>query len=530
VILDLEKPGMRPSLDTQVCVVGAGAVGLSLAVALNQRGVDVVALEGGGESMENRSQTLQRGESVGHHFVNINVGRYRILGGTTTLWGGQVLPFDRFVTEARPWIGHSAWPVSASALEKYFARAYHLLGLDDVELDDQSVWDKLGVEAPNLGEGLDVVMTRWLRTRNFAKLYRNAIRDSGGPTVVVHANVVALEVAPSGAAQAVRARSLDGQVLTVRARHFVLANGTLEVVRLLKHPLHDGSVAPWAASRWLGSPLIDHLDCHAGDVKLLNHKRFHELFDNIFLGGRKYYPKIRVAPEVQRNEGLVDVAAQFSYRTRLSDHLAYLTMFLQSVREGGSDLSLWALPAHLAAVATTVVPLALRYFRDHRSFKPLDAEVSLCLFCEQLPTTRSRIGLSNETDALGMRRLRVDWQIDGRELKTMAFFGQQIKRQLEAQGLAEVALDPRLEDKDPSFLTAVYDAIHQMGTTRMGLSAEEGFVDADLRVFGTPNLYVAGAAVFPSTGFANPTFTAIALALRLADHLTDSLRASAYVC
>jgi hypothetical protein len=524
VILNLERPGMKTSLDTQVCVVGAGAVGLSLAVALSNLGVDVVVLEGGGESMEIRSQELQRGESVGHSFSSIDVGRYRILGGTTTMWGGQVLPFDSFITGARPWIGHSAWPVTGSELEKYFLRAYYQLGMSDVELDDAMVWKKLGVAAPNLGDDLEIIMTRWVRMRNFTKLYRTVIRDDSGPTVVVHANVVALQLTAGGAVETVRARSLDGRKLTVRARYFVLANGTLEVVRLLKHPLHDGSSAPWAHSAWLGAPFIDHLDCYGGDVRLLNHKRFHEAFDSIYLGGRKYYPKLRIAPEVQRNEGLVDVAAQFIYRTRFSDHLDYLNMFLRSVRDGGSNVSLRALPSHLAAVATTVVPLAIRYFRDRRSFKPLDSEVRLFFFCEQLPNPCSRIELSNETDSLGMRRLWVNWQIDGRELKTMAVFGQRIQRNLNALGLANVALDPRLADQDPSFLRGVSDAIHHMGTTRMGLSAEDGFVDSDLRIFGTRNLYVAGAAVFPSTGFANPTFTAIALALRLADHLKNALR------
>jgi choline dehydrogenase-like flavoprotein len=58
-----------------------------------------------------------------------------------------------------------------------------------------------------------------------------------------------------------------------------------------------------------------------------------------------------------------------------------------------------------------------------------------------------------------------------------------------------------------------------MGGARIGADPGEGVVDGDLRVFGTGNLFVAGAAVFPSGSFANPTLTALALGLRLADHL-----------
>jgi choline dehydrogenase-like flavoprotein len=58
-----------------------------------------------------------------------------------------------------------------------------------------------------------------------------------------------------------------------------------------------------------------------------------------------------------------------------------------------------------------------------------------------------------------------------------------------------------------------------MGTTRMHADARKGVVDAQCRVHGTDNLYVAGSSVFPSGGYANPTLTLVALALRLADHL-----------
>jgi choline dehydrogenase-like flavoprotein len=519
VIVDLDKTQAGSALNAQVCVVGAGAVGLALAVELAKAGVDVLVLEGGGASMEKGSQALQQGESVGHPFANIEVGRYRVLGGTTTLWGGQVLPFDDFVTGARPWVGHEAWPVAEDELARYFSQTYAHLGLGEALMSDEGVWRKLGVPSPDLGDGLDLVMTHWLRTRNFAKLFAREVRSKDGPRVVVHANVVGVQLSADGSVSALRARSLNGNSLEVRAQHFVLCNGTLEVVRLLKHPLVGGVAAPWADSPWLGTPLIDHLDCHAGEVKLLDAKRFHEWFDNIYLEGRKYYPKIRMSPEVQRDQGLVDIAAQFLYRTRFSDHLDYLKMFVRSVREGGGQVSPWALPAHVAAVAAATLPLAVRYFRDRRSFKPMDAEVNLAFYCEQLPSMRSQVRLADDVDALGMQRVRVDWQIDGRELRTMKVFGEQIQRQFKQLGLAEVKLDPRLQDEDPAFLAEVHDAVHQMGTARMGRTPQDGFVDADLRVFGTPNLYVAGAAVFPSTGFANPTFTAIALALRLGDHL-----------
>jgi choline dehydrogenase-like flavoprotein len=521
LIRDLNDGDRTGGFNVEVCVVGAGAVGLMLATALSERGVDVLVLEGGGRREESASQSLQEGESVGHPFENIGVGRYRVLGGTTKYWGGQVVPFDAGVIGPRPWLGHAAWPIEPAVLEKYVLDAYRRLGLRRVELDDGEVWRKLGAVAPTLGPSADVVVTRWAKTTDFARLFRRQLRSREGPRVLLHANVVALELSHErDRVAAVHARNLRGDQVTVRARQFVLASGSLEIVRLLKHPLVDASLPPWSGSKWLGSPLIDHLHCPVGTVSVLDYKRFHDLFDSIFIGGHKYYPRVRLAPEVQRSEGLVDVAAEFLYETRDAEHLEYLKSLPSLVRGSGNRASTWRdLARHIAALRAIALPLTRRRLRDRRSYKPTDAVVTLAFSCEQIPLERSRVDLSDERDAVGMRRLRVDWQIDGRELRSMKRLAYVLKSELEERGIASISLDPRLENDDPDFASAIHDAIHQMGTTRMGRSPDQGFVDENLKVFGSENLHLVGATAFPSTGYANPTLTALALALRLADHI-----------
>ena len=525
MILDLDGLSLGAErtdarLQPDICIVGGGAIGLSLAVSLSASGCSVLVLEGGGARLETASQALQQGLSVGHPYKNIDVGRYRVLGGTTTFWGGQLYPFDGFVTGERPWLGHAPWPVSPEEMGRWFDASYRLLGLGDAIPVDEDVWAAIGHPRPELGADIEVVTTRWVKTRNFARLFAPVLRAASGPHVLTHANVTGLKLDEGRRrVESVTVRSLRGRQVTITARRFVLANGTLEISRLLLHPLADGSEAPWAGNSFLGTPLIDHLDCIAGDVQVLDHKRFHDLFDNVYTGGHKYYPKMRLARSTQLREGLVDIAAQFLYRTRFSEHLDYLKMYLRSVRDGSGGVRVIELPRHLAAVAATSWPLAVRYFKDRRSFKPHDANVSLVLYTEQLPTPRSRISLASDTDAVGLRRMRVDWQMDGRELSSMRRFAQEIAEQLLRRGLARITLDPRLVSGDPAFASHIHDAIHQMGATRIGSSRHSGVVDENLKVWDVENLYLAGATVFPSTGFANPTLTAIALALRLARHL-----------
>ena len=525
MILDLERDVIPDSLQAQVCIVGAGAVGLSMAVALARLGVDVLLLEAGGAQLESANQAMHEGESTGHPFESVDVGRYRVLGGSTSFWGGQVIAFDDFVIGERPWVGHSAWPLSAADLQRYIGLAYDSLGLGAAVEQDAEVWRRLKLAPPALGPEVDLLLTRWVPVRNLARHHAREIRANGRLRVLLHANVVALGLVPArDRVSHLVVRTRSGKSLQVSGGQVVLANGTLEMARLLMHPLADGSVAPWASSPWLGRPLIDHLDCTAAQLRLKDVARFHQLFDNIFLDGLKYFPRMRLPVAVQREQGLVDCGANFLYRTRFTEHIDVLKMFARSLREGGMAGSLWQVPGHLAAVLGTALPLAVRYFRDRRSFKPANAEVSLALYCEQLPNSHSKLTLGSDQDAVGLRRLRVNWDIDGRELRTMKVFAQRIAQTLARNGLAEAVIDPLLLDESPDFLRNIHDAVHQMGTARMGADAASGFVDADMAVFGMANLCLGGAAVFPSSGFANPTLTAVALGLRLADHLATLSR------
>jgi choline dehydrogenase-like flavoprotein len=87
----------------------------------------------------------------------------------------------------------------------------------------------------------------------------------------------------------------------------------------------------------------------------------------------------------------------------------------------------------------------------------------------------------------------------------------------EQRGIARVEPDPDLfHDR---IIHKFVDNFHHMGGTRMGNSVLEGVVDPDLRLFGTRNAYVCSTSVFPTSGFANPTHTLLALAVRLARHL-----------
>ena len=150
-------------------------------------------------------------------------------------------------------------------------------------------------------------------------------------------------------------------------------------------------------------------------------------------------------------------------------------------------------------------------------------EAQFQMICEPTPDPDSRISLSSQKDALGMPRVKVDWRLDDRVKRTFDRSLEIIADELCTAGIADVSFErPLLGNPWPENLEGTW---HHMGTTRMHESPRQGVVDPNSRIHGMSNMYVAGSSVFPTAGANFPTFTLVALSLRLADHLVGTLRA-----
>jgi choline dehydrogenase-like flavoprotein len=523
MIIDFEDASSPTHFDADTVIIGAGAVGLSITADMVRRGKNVLVLEGGGQGLEQRSQDLfLNATSSGHVHEGLYSGRYRLLGGTTNFWGGQLVRFDPIVFEHRPWIENTAWPITHDALKPYYNRAMSLLGMDLAIADDADVWKRAKVEPPTLGNDLQYFFTRWTRVRNLAKLFQTEILNSRA-TIVLHANVTDFSAPHDDHGHVVHIRTFAGKEGTVSANNIILACGTFELVRLLLLPYRTGDPAPWNRNPWLGKGFIDHLGLSVGSVKVLDHDNFSLLFENIFFDGYKYNPKIKLKEESQRQQHLLDVSGTFIFRTSFKEHLENITIFLTSLKNGRWPSNCLDMPRHFCLLAKISIPLIYYYLKRNRMFHPSGSQIILKMTTEQVAIKSSEITLRPEKDALGMPQIDLKWSIAGRlEMETLARCAELIRDGMKSAGLAEITLDPRIAVRDPAILAEVDDTNHQMGGARMSHSPGYGVVDQNLKVFGSHNLYVAGAAVFPSSGFPNCTLTAIALGLRLVDHLEQS--------
>lgn len=510
------------TIEADVAIVGAGAVGFILGVVLARRSIKTVIFEYGSEIPTTQTSELT-GETTGQAFDGLVNGRLKALGGTTNLWGGQLVPFSSLDFKARPWLGLDEWPVSFEEVSDYFSDAYALLNLSEAEQEDQAVWRQVGLEAPDLGGDFNFVFARWMKDPNFVRLFGNETRKNDNLRIYTNANVIDFNFDTEGKNCDSLIISNNGRKFVASSKMFILSNGTLEIPRLLLNTARQNKNLPWANNDWVGAGFSDHVHGVAGHIDVKNKKVFRNYFEIIRYNKTKYTPKIWLSHEFQTSNDTTNCVLTINPIKSIGARLEEVRMLWNNVKTVNGIGFLKSI-LRLGSMLKIMMPIILRYLKHKRIYYPMGSGLLLGIEIEQTLNKNSRIFLSSEADKDGIPRIGVHWEIGQPELVTARSAAMALKDAFQRLELADVTIEPKLLDLDPGFLDLCHNANHHMGGTRMAESRDGGVVDRNLRVFGSTNLYVAGAAAFPSGSFANPTFTAIALALRLADHVGNRIQ------
>ena len=214
-----------------------------------------------------------------------------------------------------------------------------------------------------------------------------------------------------------------------------------------------------------------------------------------------------------------------SFRSLKSGQIAEAKQLIRSIRSGLTHAQFWTLPVSLIRLTTSLAPLVLRYLKSRRIMAMFDQGVDFLIQAEQLPTALSKIELvPGFYNKAGLCNVRVNWQLDGRELQSIRAFVRAAEVFFTRTGIGTLRPSELLKESDEALSKHLADTYHQCGGLRMGTDPEVSVTDADCKVWGSDNVYVGGASVFPSSGHANCTLTALALGIRLADHLEKRLR------
>lgn len=511
-------PSHGPASERTI-VIGSGAVGLYTAAELAKRGRGVVVVESG--SVHLGSFSADSFASVGHAHGGIVRGRSRSLGGTTNLWGGQLVQFQPVDFNGRDWLPGSKWPVSYDEIAPYYRPTYLNLGVDPGTIDDDAVWRSVSSPRPDLGAEFEPFLTRWLKTPGFANLYSDRIRSDDRLVVLTEHTVVGFRGSGSGVT-AVRVLDASGGSHWIEGGTFILAAGTIENSRLLLHAAADPAWAcPWRENRNIGAYFQDHLGGKIANVIPTDKRRFFKTFCTIARAGNKFQPKMRLRNDVLARDRMLNIQGIIAFEGSASEHLVYLKQFLKAAIYSRRLTGIGDVLRNAGGTLRYLVPLMWRYVWDHRIFVPSTAQAALWIQAEQAPIAESRIRIDpGARDAFGLPRVVLDWRLSGEELASIRDFALRADKALQAGGHAALEIDRRLLAMDPAFIDTLHDTIHHAGGTIMGWSDRDGVVDRNLRVFGTDNLYIGGAGVFRTSSNANVTFTALTFATRLVDHLT----------
>ena len=517
MIRDLLQFRPDPHVVPDVCIVGAGAAGIMLAVELAGLGRTVTLLEGGGAAIEESAQTPYESECAALPHRGLHGGRFRALGGTTTMWGGQILKLQESDFERRAWIPESGWPISTHDLEPHYERALELEGLRNVIRSDRDVWKALGKAGPPDSGDFTSYLSRWCPEPNFARLHRRSLEHDARIDTWLHAHAVEL-LLEDGTARGVRCRTSEGKETIFRAKTYVFALGAIESSRFFLQPRDNGGL-PWNDSGLLGRHFQDHIDSDAAEVTPLDARAFRDAFDTIFLSGHRYTPKLTLSAARQRADRLLNVGATVYSAADENDALTPLKSNAKKLLKGElrevKVKEVWPMMRH----APTLLAGAYRYAVEHRAFHPASAKFRLRVHCEQEPTSASTITLSPLRDAFGLRKTALAWKISPLEIQTIRRLVELAQSSLE--GVGRVIPHPALFDQDDAFIGYCQDSFHHMGGMRMHRLPTLGVVDTDLRLHGVRNCFVCSSAVFPTSGFSNPTHTLLALSVRLAHHLLN---------
>jgi choline dehydrogenase-like flavoprotein len=553
VIIDYLGEAAAADVEADLCIVGAGAAGIAIARTFIGTPVSVCLIEGGGLAGEEKSQALYQGDSIGSVSFDAGNSRMRVFGGSCTLWGGGCIPLSTQDMGQREWVPHSGWPLSFHELEPYYARARSYCRIDSHDFEDGSFIGPLA-RAPLAFEAGKLVNQIFARSPIlFGQAYRSELGQAPNITVLLHANLMELEASADGSTvRQARIGSLGGRKGVVRARHYVLASGGIENARLLL--LSNSAVAHGLGNErdLVGRYFMDHPSGRIGTVVTDTPDRLTRPYDrNLGKGPAPAFPEIGLSNEFQRAHRLLSgrvhpfavegtvpkgIKALREFRAALRppsrDEGSVLEARLcAAMKNGPSNGDATTLPSEgfgtltwrLGLGAGDIAKAAVKKLIGKSSVK--SNHVELIGYFEQAPNPESRVTLSHEVDALGLRKVCVDWRLtplDRHTYRTAAtLFGDELAR---ACG-GKFQLDPWLAGDDNA-APEVHGTAHHLGTTRMSDDPHKGVVDRQCRVHGVDNLHIAGSSVFPTGGWAFPTFTIVALSLRLAEQLRVLLAAS----
>jgi choline dehydrogenase-like flavoprotein len=492
------------SEDAYFVVIGAGTVGLPTSVMLAQKtGAKIVCLETGGNVQKQDTHPLNEVVQKGMLYKGASHGRFRCLGGTSTRWGGALIPFqDADLSIAN-------WPISFDELVPYVREVEDLFSLEQGAYSDTSFPFDLGEFHVNR-------LAKWpqFKKRNVATLLHRQIDDIPNVHIWLNAHVIAISATEEGVK--LTAISRKGDKIDVDAKRLIIAAGAIETTRLAllierQNHLIKGNPA-------LGRYFTDHISTEVAEIVTSRPSLLNRIIGFRF-GDKGSMRNIRfeLSPTTMAREKLPPSFTHIGFRNEKSGGFDVLRALFQRLQRG----KLPPLRVVFDLIANTPWLLRAIWWRfiHKRLLFPDHSKLIVHVVVEQTPSEKNYIRLSDDqTDQFGIPLAEIMWAVTDEDKRNVTETAELFRKTWESTGFAKMGIWKSLETREIwASIESSEGIFHPTGSTRMGLDSANGVVDKDLNLFGVPNVQLLATSVLPTAGGANPTMMLFLLAMRCID-------------
>lgn len=540
MIIDARSLPPEESLETHVCIIGAGPAGLTLAREFVNQNFQVTLLESGGFEFDPEIQSLSTGRVIGDPYPELSRTRLRQFGGTSHTWEGQngykeygfrCLPLDEIDFEQRDWLPHSGWPFTRSHLDPFYERAHQVCQIGPYAYKAEDWEDRRAVRLPFKSDRISTSMSQYGLRYPFTEQYPRQIKQTPNITTIIYASVV--EIVTDESNQTVtrlRIVSSKDKQFWLTAKIFILATGGLENARLLLASNRQQASGLGNQNDVVGRYFMDRpiLSCSLlpYDHQLLEQTALYDIYRT---KGTPIMARVHLTEDFMRREHILNNGAQLFPRPQQRQREATLALrALTSAirdRQSLSDITKNLVTAlsgtdYLVAAgfwaAIRKIPSLRRGDWSYLPYEKLRfSQFEIFYQIEQAPDPNNRVNLSSERDFLGQNKVEIHWRLNPIDIQNAIRVQEIWAEEFDKAGLGKLEFADKFEDW--KFENRAMH--HHMGTTRINNDPKQGVVDPNCKIHGISNLFVAGSSVFPTAGYSNPTLTIIALSLRLADHI-----------
>ena len=501
-------------IEGDICIIGAGAAGISMALEWMNTPYKIILLEGGGFEYDDRVQQLYAGKTTGQHYFPLVSCRLHYFGGTTGHWAGWCSTFDTIDFEKRDWIPHSGWPIKREDLDPFYARAQKNVDLGPYNYSVE-YWQKQDPSMIPMPLDKNVVwnkMWQFSPPTRFGEKYKDTIVNAKNIHLYTYANVVDIKANENiSSVEEVTVKNYAGKEHTVRAKYFVLACCSIQNARVL---LASNQQAPKGLGNdndLVGRFFMEHIEIKAAELWL-------EKPDPMQLymwewGKTKARAELAISAQKQQEYKILNGTAALNPLEIAKGEPSMIEIWSEDAKKNMERLNSYG--KEEGDNGETKLPARKKAYQSFQLFTRV----------EQAPNPNSRVTLDTEKDSLGMPRAILHWELTPFEKRSIRQIYKLIGQEVGRTGIGRVRLMEYLRDeKDESWPEFTGGGWHHMGTTRMSEDPKQGVVDANCKVHGISNLFVAGASCYVTAAAPNPTLTLIALTIRLADHLKDVIK------